>query len=100
LLLLTGNNTFTGNTAVQAGPLIVNGVLNSANVNVASGAKIGGSGVPAGNVQLASGATLTGGGRRQRRCRSVRWRCPRAPTWTSLGSAASSTTGWSTSPAT
>ncbi|PCM47175.1 transporter, partial [Pseudomonas fluorescens] len=61
-LLLTGNNTFTGDTSVQAGNLIVNGVLNSANVNVASGAKVGGSGQLGGNVQLASGATLTGGG--------------------------------------
>jgi autotransporter-associated beta strand protein len=61
-LLLTGNNTFTGNTSVQAGDLIVNGVLNSANVNVASGAQIGGSGQLGGNVQLASGATLSGGG--------------------------------------
>ena len=61
-LLLSGNNTFTGDTSVQAGNLIVNGVLNSANVNVASGAKVGGSGQLGGNVQLASGATLTGGG--------------------------------------
>ncbi|PKA68272.1 outer membrane autotransporter protein [Pseudomonas baetica] len=61
-LLLTGNNSFTGNTSVQAGKLTVNGVLNSANVNVASGAGIGGSGQFAGAVQLADGATLAGGG--------------------------------------
>ena len=61
-LLLTGNNGFTGNTSVQAGTLRVNGVLDSPTVNVASGAKIGGSGNLAGAVQLASGATLLGGG--------------------------------------
>ncbi|CAI8940665.1 fibronectin-binding autotransporter adhesin [Pseudomonas sp. IT-P176] len=60
-LLLAGNNTFTGNTNVQAGGLRVDGVLNSANVIVANGAQIGGSGQLGGSVQLASGATLFGG---------------------------------------
>ncbi|WP_252053472.1 autotransporter-associated beta strand repeat-containing protein [Acinetobacter silvestris] len=61
-LLLSGNNTFTGNTLVQDGSLFVNGLFNSANVNVASGAKIGGSGQLGGAVQLDNGATLVGGG--------------------------------------
>jgi autotransporter-associated beta strand protein len=42
--------------------LNVNGVLNSASVNVASGAKVGGTGQFGGALQLASGATLLGGG--------------------------------------
>ena len=43
-LLLSGNNTFTGNTNVNTGSLLVNGTLNSAVVQVASGATLGGSG--------------------------------------------------------
>lgn len=60
-LLLTGQNGFTGNTDVQAGVLRVDGSLSSANVSIASGAKLGGSGQLGGAVQLASGATLLGG---------------------------------------
>lgn len=61
-LLLTGSNGFTGSTSVQAGSLRVDGTLNSATVNVASGATIGGSGEIGGTLQLAGGATLSAGG--------------------------------------
>ena len=60
-LLLSGNNTFTGDTNVNAGGLLVNGTLNSANVLVGSGASLGGSGQLAGTVTLANGSTLTAG---------------------------------------
>lgn len=57
-LLLTGNSTYTGNTAVNAGGLTVNGTFASANVQVASGASLAGSGTLTGQVSLADGATL------------------------------------------
>ncbi|MCU1743348.1 autotransporter-associated beta strand repeat-containing protein, partial [Pseudomonas sp. 20P_3.2_Bac5] len=57
-LLLTGTSTYTGNTAVNAGGLTVNGSFASANVQVASGASLGGSGSIAGQVSLADGANL------------------------------------------
>ncbi|NMX68853.1 transporter [Pseudomonas sp. WS 5111] len=60
-LLLTGNNSFTGSTNVTAGGLLVNGTLNSAAVQVASGASLGGSGQLAGAVSMADGSTLTAG---------------------------------------
>jgi fibronectin-binding autotransporter adhesin len=60
-LLLTGNSTFTGDTSVNAGSLLVNGTLNSATVQVASGASLGGSGQLAGTVSLANGSTLAAG---------------------------------------
>ncbi|WLH82387.1 autotransporter-associated beta strand repeat-containing protein [Pseudomonas sp. FP2338] len=60
-LLLTGNNTFTGNTNVNAGSLLVNGNLNSAAVQVASGATLGGSGNLGGAVTMADGSTLKAG---------------------------------------
>ncbi len=60
-LLLTGDNTFTGNTNVNAGSLLVNGSLNSAAVQVASGATLGGSGSLGGAVTMADGSTLKAG---------------------------------------
>ncbi len=45
---LTGNNTYDGTTDIQAGTLIVDGVIGNDN--------------PAGTVTIASGATLSGGG--------------------------------------
>lgn len=60
-LLLSGNNTFTGNTNVNAGSLTVNGTLNSAAVQVASGATLGGSGTLGGAVSMADGSTLKAG---------------------------------------
>nr|WP_256593072.1 autotransporter-associated beta strand repeat-containing protein [Pseudomonas sp. 2822-15] len=60
-LLLSGDNTFTGNTNVNAGSLLVNGSLNSAAVQVASGATLGGSGSLGGAVTMADGSTLKAG---------------------------------------
>lgn len=60
-LLLTGNNAFTGNTNVNAGSLLVNGTLNSAAVQVASGATLGGSGTLGGAVNMADGSILKAG---------------------------------------
>ncbi|WP_432798684.1 autotransporter-associated beta strand repeat-containing protein [Poriferisphaera sp. WC338] len=42
LTLSNSNNTYTGDTTVNAGTLIINGTMASANVNVASGATLGG----------------------------------------------------------
>ncbi len=60
-LLLTGNNGLTGTTSVNAGSLRVDGRLDSARVQVARGARLGGSGVYAGQVLLADGASLVAG---------------------------------------
>ncbi|MCH7416242.1 autotransporter domain-containing protein [Pseudomonas mosselii] len=60
-LLLTGVNTFTGATSVNAGTLLVNGRLDSTSVQVATGARLGGSGTYGGAVQIANGATLAAG---------------------------------------
>ncbi|MCF5038600.1 autotransporter domain-containing protein, partial [Pseudomonas lactis] len=60
-LLLSGNNTFTGNTNVNTGSLLVNGTLNSAAVQVASGATLGGSGTLGGAVNMADGSVLQAG---------------------------------------
>ncbi|WP_415842709.1 autotransporter domain-containing protein [Pseudomonas reidholzensis] len=60
-LLLTGTNGLTGNTLVNAGSLLVNGRLDSANVQVASGATLGGSGTLAGAVNVQDGASLSAG---------------------------------------
>ncbi len=43
-LHLTANNTYTGNTAINAGTLLVDGTQGSSPVNVASGATLGGIG--------------------------------------------------------
>lgn len=58
-LLLTGNSTYTGTTLVNAGSLINNGTLASAQVQVASGASLGGSGTYSGTVSIANGGNLT-----------------------------------------
>jgi outer membrane autotransporter protein len=60
-LLLTGTNGLTGNTQVNSGSLLVNGRLDSANVVVAGGANLGGSGTLAGAVQVQDGASLSAG---------------------------------------
>jgi fibronectin-binding autotransporter adhesin len=60
-LQLTATNTYTGNTTVSAGTLVVNGsITTSPNTSVANGATLGGSGTT-GAVTLASGATLAPG---------------------------------------
>ncbi|WP_216332681.1 autotransporter domain-containing protein [Rhizobium sp. X9] len=58
-LVLTGNSTYTGVTAVSSGKLSVNGSLSSA-VSVGSGATLGGSG-SIGGLTVGSGGTLAPG---------------------------------------
>lgn len=61
--VLTGANSYTGTTAVDAGALFVNGNQTSAtgDTTVASGATLGGRGVIGGSVTVADGATLSPG---------------------------------------
>ena len=61
---LYGANTYTGNTTISAGTLVVSspGSLGASAVTVASGAVLGGSGTVNGNVTVASGGTLNGTG--------------------------------------
>ncbi|WP_369062390.1 autotransporter-associated beta strand repeat-containing protein [Caulobacter sp. 73W] len=58
-LILGATNTYTGDTSVQAGSLIVNGSITS-EVTVASGAALGGSGTT-GAVTVQSGGILAAG---------------------------------------
>lgn len=60
---LTGDNSYTGPTVVQAGTLLVNGDQSAAtgDATVASGATLGGTGTLGGNVSVAGGATLSPG---------------------------------------
>ena len=58
--VLTGINTYTGNTTVSAGILKVDGSIASSATTVASGAKLMGSGT-VGNLVVANGATLAPG---------------------------------------
>lgn len=63
-LILTGANSYTGNTVVDAGALLVNspGSLAAASaVTVNSGATLGGDGTIGGSVTLNAGATLSPG---------------------------------------
>ncbi|TBU71219.1 hypothetical protein DNK06_24625 [Pseudomonas daroniae] len=65
-LILDGNNTYTGDTSVQAGGLTIGGSAGSgasltSDVNVWDGARLGGHGSIVGNVNLADGATLAPG---------------------------------------
>jgi rhamnogalacturonan endolyase len=55
-LLLSGAHTYTGNTTVSAGRLIVTGSLDVSNVTVASGATFGGA--SGGSITFASGSRL------------------------------------------
>ena len=55
-LLLSGTSTYTGNTSVSAGRLIVTGALGATNVTVASGATFGGT--TGGSLTVATGARL------------------------------------------
>ncbi|MHA3771845.1 beta strand repeat-containing protein [Verrucomicrobiota bacterium sgz303538] len=56
-LTIAGQNTYTGDTNVNAGAVMVTGAISGA-VNVASGATLGGSGSIGGAVAIANGATL------------------------------------------
>ncbi|WP_265923282.1 autotransporter outer membrane beta-barrel domain-containing protein [Cupriavidus nantongensis] len=60
---LTGTNTYSGATAVQAGTLLVNGNQAAATglTTVQSGATLGGTGTLGGAVNIASGGTLSPG---------------------------------------
>ena len=60
-VLLSGANTYTGATAVNAGILYVNGSLNTASaISLASGARLGGTGT-VGTATVASGGSVEGG---------------------------------------
>ena len=64
-LTLTGNNTFSGNTTVNDGALIINSPIGSGtgsgSVTINSGATLGGNGTIGGQVSMAAGATLVPG---------------------------------------
>jgi autotransporter-associated beta strand protein len=60
-LTLSGTNTYTGNTAVTAGTLLVNGSLGAGSVNVSSGATLGGTGTVGGPVTIQNGGILSPG---------------------------------------
>jgi autotransporter-associated beta strand protein len=65
LLRLTGNNTYTGTTAVTDGTLRVDNVAGSgtgtSDVNVSSGARLEGNGAIAGHVLISAGGILSPG---------------------------------------
>ena len=61
LLTLSGTNTYTGSTYVNAGTLSVIGSLSSGSVGVSSGATLRGTGSIGGATTLASGSTLAAG---------------------------------------
>src|SRR4029077_21277132 len=61
-LTLSGTNTYTGNTAVTAGTLLVNGSLGAGSVNVGSGATLRGTGTIGGPVTIQNGGVLSPGG--------------------------------------
>ena len=62
-LSLTGTNSYTGTTQVQAGSVYVDGDQSAASgaTTVASGATLGGKGILGGDVTVADGATLAPG---------------------------------------
>jgi len=59
--ILSGTNNYSGNTAVDVGTLLVNGVLGSGTVTVASGAILGGAGTIGGPVAVLGGGVLAPG---------------------------------------
>ncbi|GAB4246452.1 MAG: hypothetical protein OHK005_12280 [Candidatus Methylacidiphilales bacterium] len=61
LLLLTGNNTYTGNTNVLGGELQIEGSLASPTVTISNGATLGGSGTLLGSLVINAGGLLSPG---------------------------------------
>ncbi len=59
-LMLSGDNTYTGPTTINAGRLLMEGVV-PGDVTVNSGSLLGGSGIIGGTVNVMSGATLMPG---------------------------------------
>jgi autotransporter-associated beta strand protein len=57
---LTANNTYTGDTTVQAGTLVVNGSQSGSDITVLSGATLGGSG-RVGALNVATGGNIAPG---------------------------------------
>jgi fibronectin-binding autotransporter adhesin len=60
-LIISGNNTYTGATAVNDGSLAVNGSLGNTAVSVGSNATLQGSGSIGGSVTITSAGTLSAG---------------------------------------
>lgn len=60
-VVLTGSNSYTGSTSVNAGALVVNGVLGNTAITVAGGASLKGSGSTAGSVMILNGGILAPG---------------------------------------
>jgi len=60
-LALSGSSSYAGSTAVNAGQLTVNGVLDTSGVEIASGAILGGSGVINGPVTVLAGGIVAPG---------------------------------------
>ena len=62
-LVLSGNNTYFGNTTVSVGTLLINGNGSAATgiMSVSSGAVLGGTGALGGAVMVQSGGSLLGG---------------------------------------
>ena len=60
-LILSGTNTYSGNTNVNAGRVLVDGSLGAGSVNVASGATLGGTGTIGGAVTVQNGGILAPG---------------------------------------
>lgn len=59
--ILSGNNTYTGATAVSAGTLLVNGAIAASTTSITTGGTLGGTGTVAGAVTVSSGSTILGG---------------------------------------
>jgi autotransporter-associated beta strand protein len=61
IMNLTGTSSYTGNTTVSAGSLLVNGRLGNTAVTVQSGGLLGGSGALLGSVSVLAGGTFSPG---------------------------------------
>jgi fibronectin-binding autotransporter adhesin len=59
--VLSGSNTYTGGTSVDAGALYINGLNGASAIAVKSGAILGGSGTAAGVATVASGGSIQAG---------------------------------------